>query len=174
MFSLFLGFAANASQSLTQIYNIDPMSILKWKVGDSSDYNLNASFGSLGTMHKEVTKEEGNGVWLSEKVVAMGKEDETDVLFDRDSAKVLKLIHNGKEESVPDEKPVLVSQDYTEVTVPAGTFKALHIVAKTKSVSHIEIWDNTRDVVIDGTVKQVMTTQFGDITLELTQQHKTQ
>ena len=54
------------------------------------------------------------------------------------------------------------------MTVPAGTFKAIHIVAKNKQVDHIELWANPRDTVMDGAIKQTMTTQGIDIVMELT------
>lgn len=172
--SLFLGFAANADQHYIPPITVDLMSLINWKVGDSSDSNINATFGNIGTMHKEVTKEEGKGVWLLEDVTAMGKKDKTEVLIDRDSGKTLKMIHNGKEETVPDDKVQIISQDYTQVTVPAGTFKVMHVVAKAKDVDHLELWVNNVDIVIDGAAKTVMSTQFGDMTIELTKQHKVQ
>ena len=162
---------ANADMSLFQIQDMDPLTLLNWKVGDSSDYTVSMSFGK-GNMHKEVTGEEGNGVWLTQKVAIMGQKDNSQILLDRDTGKVLKMLHNGKEEAVSNEQPEIISQDYTDVTVPAGTFKAMHIVAKTKTVKHLEIWNNTKEVVIDGDIKDIISTQYGDVTLELTKQHK--
>lgn len=153
--------------------DMDPLALINWKVGDSSDYNLSLSFGK-GTMHKEVTSEEGTGVWLTENVAILGQKDVSQILFNRDNGKIIKMIHNGKETAIPNEQPEIISQDYGDVTVPAGTFKAIHIVAKTKSVSKIEIWANNKDVVIDGAIKEILATQYGDITLELTKQNKVQ
>ena len=165
--------SANASESFIHVGNYNPEALLNWKVGDSADYNMTAVFGNIGTLHKEITKEEGHGVWMSETTNAMGQKDVSEVLIDRDSGKVLKFVHNGKEETYPDDTPQVISEEYTSVTVPAGTFKAMHVVAKTKQISHIEIWENMKDVVMDGSIKEIMTAQFGDITVELTQQHRT-
>jgi hypothetical protein len=173
--TLLVGFAANASEPFLgsfHSYDMDPMALINWKVGDSSDYNIIAVFGNVGNMHKEVTKEEGTGVWLVETVKAGGQNDKSEVLIDRNTGKTLKLIHNGKEEAVPTEQPEIISQDYTSVTVPAGTFKVMHVVAKTKEVSKVELWINNVDIVIDGAAKQVVATQYGDVSLELTKQNK--
>ena len=165
---------ANANMSgLNYHQDMDPLALINWKVGDSSDYTLSLAFGQ-GSMHKEVTAEEGNDVWLTENVAILGQKDSSKLLFDRNTGKIIKMIHNGKEEAIPNEQPEIISQDYGDITVPAGTFKAIHIVAKTKSVSHIEVWANTKEVVIDGAIKQIMSTQFGDVTLELTKQKKVQ
>jgi hypothetical protein len=164
---------ASADMSLFQVQamDMDPLALINWKVGDSSDYNLSMVFGK-GSMHKEVTGEEDRGVWLTQDVAIMGQKDNSQVLFDRDTGKILKMLHNGKEQAVPNEQPEIISQEYTDVTVPAGTFKSIHIVAKTKSVKKIEIWANNKEVVIDGAIKEILSTQFGDLTLELTKQNK--
>lgn len=161
------------SRSLS-IAEINPLALVDWKVGDSADYQIGAMFGKVGTMHKEITSEEGDAVWMTQNIEAVGnRKEKVETLIDRNTGKVLKMIHNGKEEQIPNDAPEIISQEYTEVTVPAGTFKSLHIVAKTKQVKHIELWMNNKDVVMDGAIKQVMSTQFGNITLEMTQQHKT-
>ncbi|MEO5968609.1 MAG: hypothetical protein ABIQ95_01675 [Bdellovibrionia bacterium] len=164
---------ASADMSLFQLQDMDPLALINWKVGDSSDYNLSLAFGK-GSMHKEVTSEEGTGVWLTQNVAIMGQKDVSQILLDRNTGKITKMLHNGKEEAIPNEQPEIISQDYTDVTVPAGTFKCIHIVAKTKTVKRIEMWANPKEVVIDGAIKEVISSQFGDITLELTKQNKAQ
>jgi hypothetical protein len=171
VFALLLSGVSQADMSIFAVRDMDPLALLNWKVGDSSDYNLSMAFGK-GSMHKEVTSEEGTSVWLTQNVSILGQKDNSQMLLDRNTGKVTKLIHNGKEEALPDEQPEIISQDYGDVTVPAGTFKSIHIVAKTKSVKQMEIWANTKEVVIDGDIKEIVSSQFGNVTLELTKQNK--
>jgi predicted small secreted protein len=171
--TLFTALSAQANESsVLGIHNVDPLALVNWKVGDSADYQMSAFFGNIGSMHKEVVKEENEGVWVSQTTSLAGRKDQFDALVDRNSGKVVKLVHNGKEETVPDDEMEVISEDYGDVTVPAGTFKALHITAKTKQISKLDIWVNNRDVVMDGAIKQVMPALFGNITMELVSQKK--
>jgi hypothetical protein len=95
-----------------------------------------------------------------------------EALIDRATAKTLKMIHNGQEEAVPNDKIEIISQDATEVTVPAGTFKAIHVVAKTEKVSKIEVWANPKATVMDGAIKQIVNQGFIDVEMDLTSFHK--
>src|SRR5689334_6643790 len=92
LMGLFCGLVANADDTIFQVRNLDPMALLNWKVGDSADYSISAVFGNLGTMHKEVTKEEGNGYWVTQQATLMGQNDKTEMLIDRDTGKVLQVI----------------------------------------------------------------------------------
>lgn len=152
---------------LQALSNVTPLNLINWKVGDTMNYNLSMLFGK-GTMVKTVSKEEGNGVWLHQDINIMGQKQTVDVLFDRATAKILKMLQNGKEVQVPDEKIEVISQDYAEITVPAGTFQSIHIIAKSPKVSRIEMWANPSQTAIDGALKQIMATQFGNMTIELT------
>jgi hypothetical protein len=78
------------------------------------------------------------------------------------------MIRNGQEQSIPDNDIEIISQDATEIKVKAGTFKAIHIVAKSKEIERIEMWANPRDTAIDGTIKQMVKSQMGMISFELT------
>lgn len=144
--------------------------LINWKVGDSADYNVSAgSFGTLGTMTKAVTKDEGTTLWLKEDMNLSIQQQKVEVQINKADGKILKLIVNGQEQAVPDDKIEIISQDYAEVTVPAGKFKAIHVIAKSKESSKIEVWANPRDTIMEGTIKQIMATQMGfDLTIELT------
>ena len=146
---------------------------LNWKVGDKMNYSVSlASMGNIGTSEKSVTKDEGTSLWMVQTIdIPMaGQKQTTEIQLEKATGKVLKLIVNGKEQDLSndDQGLEIISQDYTSITVAAGTYKALHIVAKTKDVSKIEVWMNPKDTCIDGTLKQVMAIQFGDLALELT------
>jgi hypothetical protein len=151
------------------IDSITPENLINWNVGDTMQYDMKMGLlGKIGTMEKVVTKEEGNAIWLTQTTDMKVKKDVAELLISREDGKILKFIHNGKEEKIPDDKFEIISQDYTEVTVPKGTFKALHVVGKTKQISKVEIWLNPTATVMDGTIKQLIASQFGDVVFELT------
>jgi hypothetical protein len=145
------------------------LNLINWKVGETANYNVSAAFGFIkGTMTKSVASEEGNAIWVRQEVVLAGQNQLIEILMDRADGKVLKMRQNGKDAQVPDEKPEIISQDYAEITVPAGTFKCVHVIAKTKSASKVEIWANPVDTVMEGAVKQIAGSQIGDVTMEMT------
>ena len=58
-----------------------------------------------------------------------------------------------------------------QIHAAAGTFKAIHIVAKTSAQgqdAQIEEWANPKDTCMDGSIKMIMTTQGQTITMEMT------
>ena len=158
-------FAISPEQSLQLL---GPQDLINWKVGDRADYKLSASGMNLGTMVKTVAKEEGAAIWLHQEINAMGQKQTVDVLMNRADAKIVKYIVNGKEEQVPNDKIEIISQDYAEVTVPAGTFKAVHVLAKSEKIKKLEVWANPRDTVMEGTLKQYVEGGMLPITAELT------
>jgi hypothetical protein len=86
-----------------------------------------------------------------------GRQEVVEAQIDKNTGQVLKIIRNGKVETAPNDPLDIISQDYTSVTVPAGTFDCLHVVAKSKSIKNIEVWANPQAVVMDGSVKTVVT-----------------
>ena len=149
--------------------SVTPFDLINWKVGDKSAFDVKAgSFGKLGTMIKSVTKDEGTTLWLTSDMNLMIQQQKVEMQINKADGKVLKTIVNGKEQAPSDDKIEIISQDYTEVTVPAGTFKCMHIVAKSSQAPHIEVWANPRETVMEGTLKQSITTQGMDVVLELT------
>ena len=148
---------------------VSPLDLIDWKVGDSMTYDiLAAGFGNMGTMDKAVTKDEGTAIWIKQNMAMMGQKEVIEMLISKADGKVLKMLRNGKEQAIPDDKVEIISQDYTEVKVPAGTFKCLHIVAKTKDVNQLEIWANPRDTVMDGGLRTKVDTNMIDLDLQLT------
>ncbi|OFZ80968.1 MAG: hypothetical protein A2583_02015 [Bdellovibrionales bacterium RIFOXYD1_FULL_53_11] len=145
-----------------------PSDLIKWKVGDTMNYNIGMMFGNVGTMVKSVTKDEGTAIWMRQDMNMMGQKEVVDVLLNKADGKVLKMLRNGQEQQIPDEQIEIISQDYSEVTVPAGKFSCMYVVAKSKSSSKIEVWINPKDTIMDGTLKQAMASQMGTVTLELT------
>jgi hypothetical protein len=151
------------------IATVEPFDVINWKVGDTANFDVKVgSFGKLGTSVKSVTKDEGAALWVTQTMDLMVQKQKIEILINKADGKVLKTIVNGKEQNQPEDEIEIISQDYVDVTVPAGSFKAIHIVAKSKQIDHIEVWANPRDTVMEGTLKQAVTAQGMDIVMELT------
>ena len=165
-FAVEQGTLALSNHELVQM--VEPLNVINWKVGDAAHYKLSMLLGS-GTMDKSVDKEEGNGVWIKQDVNLGPQKEVIEMLLDRATAKILRFKRNGMDQAIPDDKIEIISQDTQEVTVPAGKFMAIHIVAKSEKISKIEVWANPKDTCMEGTIKQVAATGiFGDMTIELT------
>lgn len=161
-------FGPLSAAELYSMSSVDALDLINWKVGDTMTYQVSMGFfGKIGSMVKSVTKDEGTSIWLTQNIALQSQKELVEVLFNKADGKILKMIRNGSEMQIPDDKIEVISQDYAEVTVPAGTFQSIHIVAKSKQVSKIEMWANPTQTAIDGAVKQIMATQFGDMVLEL-------
>ncbi|OFZ20189.1 MAG: hypothetical protein A2X94_09810 [Bdellovibrionales bacterium GWB1_55_8] len=153
----------------TVLTSLAPFDLINWKVGDTANYNISAGFfGKVGVMVKSVTKDEGTAIWITQNMELQGQKQVVEILISKADGKTLRMIVNGKEEKIPDDKLEIISQDYAEVTVPAGKFETIHIVAKTEKVKKLEVWINPRDTVMEGTVKQIVNTGMFDLTMELT------
>lgn len=180
VFGIILGSSAQAASvdtdvmTVNEIQNIElvatqaTLSLINWKVGDYTDYKVTAGFGLSGTMHKEAFKEEGNGIWIKQQLQLPVANDTAELLLDRDSGKVLKYIHNGKEETYPDEALEVIESDSADIEVPAGKFHTMHVVAKSKNIKKIEIWINPRDIALDGSAKVIADQGMMKLNLELT------
>ena len=157
-------------QLVLQDFAATAIDLIKWKVGDSTTYDIElGQFGELGTMLKAAFKEEGKAIWVRNSADLGAQKDVTEILVNRADGKILKMIRNGKEEEVPNDEIEIISQEYTEITVPAGTFECLHVVAKSKQTEKMEIWANPQAVSLDGTLQMSIETQFGEMILKLTQ-----
>ncbi len=142
---------------------------LKWKVGDAADYNLNAGFFS-GTVHAYVREDNGTEIWVQQDMSISGSNQKIEILFDKATGQVLKLLADGKEQTLPDASQMeIVDQKEDSVTVPAGTFKAIYIKIKNKKDGKIqEAWINPQDVPMNGMIKVLADSPFGKVTQELT------
>lgn len=159
---------SDIQKAALQTMELDTQSLIDWKVGDSQEYKVDAGMGLGGKMVKKATKEEGNAIWVSQELDMMIMKDNSELLIDRDSGKVLKFLHNGKEEQVPNEKIDVISTKQETIQVPAGKFKVLHVTAKTSSGNQLEIWTNPREISLDGAAKLYVDQGMMKITMELT------
>ena len=157
-----------SAQEMLGLVQLSGLNLINWKVGDKMEYQVTVGmFGKIGLMQKTVSKDEGAALWVHQEVDLKFQKQVVDMLINKADGKILKLIQDGKEAQIPNEKLEVISQDYAEVTVPAGTFDAVHIIAKTQQVSKIELWANPAATVMDGGLKQIMATQLGEIKMEL-------
>ena len=175
-------FSANANASnltLTQIMRADiemsaaaaihTNNVINWKVGEFQENDLSAVFGNMGTMKKVASAEEGNAIWIKSEVTGMMSQT-VEELLDRADGHVIKYKENGQEKPLPTDKIEIISQDATTVTVPAGTFECIHIVAKSEKIKSLEVWANPRDITLDGSAKAVIDAGMITVTVQLTKQ----
>ena len=154
--------------ALAQVNGSSPIAnVINWKVGEFQDLNLNIQGMALGTMHKEATKEEGNGIWMTETVSGMMSQ-KVEVLLDRADGHVIKMIQNGQPATPPDDKLEIINQETATITVPAGTFQTIHITAKSQQAGQVEVWANPQAITLDGTAKMTMQAQGMPVAMELT------
>jgi len=146
--------------------------LINWQVGDFHKIKIAMMFGN-GSGTKEATKEEGNAIWLVTDMSILGQNQKSEALINRADGKVLKLIVNGKEENPNEGGEVeIIEQKETSVTVGAGTFECIYVKAKMTAqgqTQDIELWANPIDVNLDGSLKVVVQTTFGPITITLEQ-----
>jgi hypothetical protein len=143
---------------------------LKWKVGDTADYSMDAGFIS-GTIHEFVRDDNGTEIWVQEDVdLGFAGKQKVEILFDKATGQIKKLLADGKEQTLPDSSNLeVVDQKEDQVTVPAGTFQAIYVKIKNKDDGKIqEAWINPQEVPINGMVKALADSQFGQVKQELT------
>lgn len=142
--------------------------LINWKVGEYQEYSLEAGFfGNIGTMTKKADREEGNALWLKSEVTGAMSQS-VEALIDRATGKMLKYRENGQEKEVPNDPMEVISQDAVSITVPAGTFETIHIVAKSAKVKKLEVWANPRDITLDGGAQMIVDAGMVTVTMKLT------
>lgn len=150
--------------------NVRTLNVIDWKIGDYSNYNLDLGFFGKGKVHKEATKEEGNAVWVVTTAKIQSGDQKIETLISRADGKILKIIVNGKEEKYQDHDLEVTLKEESQVTVPAGTFKAIHIkITDHTEKMDIESWLNMKEIVLEGMAKSIVKkNMFLNITTELT------
>lgn len=142
---------------------------IDWKVGDQLTYQISVNgMGQVGTAVREVTQDTGDTLWIKNEITAMTQKETIDMEIRKADGQVVKVRRNGQDQEIPNQDIEIVSSEEETVTVPAGTFQSVHIVAKTKEIQNVEVWLNPRDTALEGTIKQVIPTQLGRVTAELT------
>lgn len=155
--------------------DVSALNMINWKVGDFHKFSVKFAFGG-GSGQKTVPSEDlaQNAVWMKNEMTLLGQKQVTETLISRADAKVLKLIVNGKEQDPNADagEVEILEQAEENITVAAGTFKAMYIKLKVSAQGQetiLELWVNPPAVGLDGQLKLVAQTQFGPLTLELTE-----
>ncbi|MCC7440181.1 MAG: hypothetical protein IT285_01020 [Bdellovibrionales bacterium] len=168
---------ASASQDVdlsvfAELLRGESRDLINWKVGDSADYTVKMGPLGSGTMKKFVKSEEDGAIWVRQEIAIMSQNQVVEMLMRRSDGQILKLVQNGQEQPIPEESIEIISTNFEQVTVPAGTFDSIHIVANTSQAKNIEVWANPDLTVMDGALKQIVPTSFVKMTIELVRFHK--
>lgn len=143
---------------------------LNWKVGDKASYKMSGGFIN-GTAENVVREETNNGFWMVQdmNLGAIGKQ-KIEILFNKNTGAVEKVLVNGKEEKLPAQGDVeIIETKEARIKVIAGEFDAIYAKVRTKSDNRTqEAWLNPQAVPMSGMLKVIAETQFGKITQELT------
>lgn len=133
-------------------------SVIDWKVGEYQEFDVHSSFGNVGSMRKEAIAEEGNAVWVKAEITGMLYQM-VEALYDRTTGQIIEYRENGQPAPIPEEKLEVIREDKAVVTVPAGTFETVHIIARITTRDgkerRMEMWKNDERVSLDGTVQQI-------------------
>jgi hypothetical protein len=124
-----------------------------------------------GTMTMSVASIEADGIWMSQ-VIELGKnvKQEIKVLIDPTTGATKKIVVGGKEQAAPKQDVEVVDTTEERITVPAGTFDSMHIIARNKASAknnEINIWMNPQVVPVGGTLKQITPSPLGKMTTML-------
>ncbi len=144
-------------QDVIQLMNL---SNLNWKVGDTLDFNIKMSPLPLkGKMKIFVQMESVEGFILIQDVSlpVLGNQH-IEALIDKDTGKTLRLVINGEPQTVPDQNDIkIIKMEEAKITVPAGTFDAIHVVTQDSSKKQGEMWINPTAIPINGMLKSIQT-----------------
>jgi len=176
--ALVISTAAQASQSMGQFLFAGQVQLLQnevvaqglnWKVGDANDYKLNMGGFINGTMKMYVREITADGIWMVQDVDLMIQKQKIEVLIDANTGEIKKMLVNGQEQQPPKSDYEVVDQKEANVTVPAGTFKAIYIKIKDNANNGqiSEQWVNPRDIPLSGMIKSLADSQLGKVTIEL-------
>ncbi len=168
--SAFVQFSQPLIDSVQIQSNVSAMA-LKWKVGDKADYKMAVGGFINGTIKSFVREDNGTEIWVQQDMdLGFAGKQKVEILFDKATGQVKKLLADGKEQQIPDaSKMELVETKEDQVTVPAGTFKAVYAKIKDRDSGNIqEAWINPQEVPINGMVKALADSQLGKVTQELT------
>lgn len=144
---------------------------LDWKVGDSSNFDLNIGGFIKGSMVMSVTSVGADGIWMDQDAdLGFAGKQKIQTLIDQNTGAIKKIISNGQEQQIPKQDLEVIDTKEEKITVPAGTFDSIHVTAHDKASSdkgNIDVWLNPQAVPVGGTLKQTAPTQFGLMTLTL-------
>lgn len=143
---------------------------LNWKVGDNADYSVDIGGFIKGSSHNFVREDNGTELWMVQDMDMgfMGKQ-KIEVLFDKATGQIKKMLANGQEQQIPDNKNVEIEEMKEDrIKVAAGEFDAIYARIKNKEDGSIqEAWINPQSIPMSGLLKALADSQFGKVTQEL-------
>ncbi len=142
---------------------------LDWRVNDKSSYKISNVLLN-GTSDNFVREDTGTGYWLQQDMkLSMAGEQKMEILLNKTTGQIEKLLVNGQEQKVPESNVEVVEMKEDSVTVAAGTFKCIYAKIKNKDDGKIsQAWINPKEVPMTGQIKAIAESQLGQITQELT------
>lgn len=142
--------------------------MIDWKVGDRGNYNIDMGF-IKGTMVMHVREYVAEGPWVEQNVDIMGQKQKVEILFDKTDGSILRLLVNGQKQEVPEQNVEIEDMQEANVTVPAGTFDCIYVkIRDTEKNETSEAWINPNLIPISGMLQNKAPSQFGTVTLQLT------
>lgn len=174
LFTVLMAMPAFAAPSLSEVLikaqfeNLKVSRAIDWKPGDTASYNLDMGF-IQGTMVTAVRSNDGNEIWLTQDMdLGFAGKQQTETLMDANTGEIKKILMNGQEQQIPEQNLEVIEIVDATITVPAGTFDCMHARLTDKSTNdEINIWANAT-VPMSGMVKQIVPSQLGEVTVELT------
>ncbi|MFK8137348.1 MAG: hypothetical protein AB8E15_03215, partial [Bdellovibrionales bacterium] len=137
---------------------------LNWVAGDNTVHNINMGF-IPGTNNTTVRSVDGSMAWLVSDIDLMIQKQKAEILIDLSTGEIKKLIVNGEEQDPPQAGNMeIISAEEAKITVPAGTFDAIHL--KIKDVDKNEVsqtWINMDEIPINGAAKMIQPSQMGEV-----------
>lgn len=174
--TLSANFAFSAPTVVEVLHNIQHQSILSqveakaldWKVGDTNNYNIDMGF-IKGSMVMSVRSVGADGIWMDQKMdLGFAGKQEIQTLLDPNTGEVKKMIVNGKEQTPPTQNVEVIEVKEDRVTVPAGTFDAVHARLKDLDQNQeINVWINPQQIPLSGMLKTIQPSQLGNVTVVL-------
>jgi hypothetical protein len=159
--------AGSISRSL--VNHSPAANLLPWTVGESADYNMDAGF-IQGTVHMFVREQNDQGFWIQQDMdLGMLGKQKVEVLYDKNNGQVLQMLVNGEAQTPPDPSNTeIVETKNDHITVPKGEFDCMYVkLHDKKENTDSQAWI-TQVVPISGMLKSIAPSQFGDVTIELT------
>lgn len=159
---MMVNFILTLSLFLTQGNFIDT-----WVVGDTANYKVTQGL-LKGKVTQQVTSKTDEEAWLKQELKVMGRLEKAETLVGK-NGEIKRVIVNGREQRVPNPDEVeVIKTEETEVSVPAGTFKAIYTEILQKRNNKIsKAWLNPQAVPTGGLIKGIQPHSNGDIVLEL-------
>lgn len=135
-------------------------------IGDTCTYQMKSGI-ITGKMVETVKAINGTKLTVSEQIQYLLFNEQCVAVTDRTSGKILSMTCNGQNQAVPDPMTQVNSQVNEQVTVPAGTFTALHTSGTDSKGDDLQNWVNETAVPITGLIKAETPSQVGPVTMEL-------